>query len=130
MLPVLDDADPAPPCEAVAWNSPPRNCCSAALIEFEEADDVAEVESIEEELEVDAVEDVLPDAAPSCASAAAIAAARGLVADALPVDDESESSGEEEAFALLDHHACVLPALPDKAEMDINVLRKISETFR
>ena len=93
MLLVLDEADPAPPCGAVAWNSVPRNCCSAALIAL--VDEAADVESVEEEVELEPVDDVLlDDDTPICASAAAIAAASGLAADALPVDDESESSGD------------------------------------
>ena len=60
-----------------------------------DVDEVADVESIEDELDVEAVDDVLPDADPICASAAAIAAASGLVVAALSVDDEPESSDEE-----------------------------------
>jgi hypothetical protein len=94
VLLVLDDAKPGPPCAAAAWNSAPRNCCSAAVIALEDVDDVAEVESVDEDAEVDVVEavDVLPDdVMPNCASAAAIAATSGLVADALLVDDNDES---------------------------------------
>ena len=57
-----------------------------------DVDDMADVESVDEESEVDAVEDVPFDETPICASAAAIAAASGLVAEALLVDDGSESS--------------------------------------
>ncbi|KAA1010830.1 hypothetical protein FVF58_18400 [Paraburkholderia panacisoli] len=91
---LLDDAESGPLCAAAAWNSAPRNCCSAAVIALEDVDDVAEVESVDEDAEVDVVEavDVLPDdVTPNCASAAAIAATSGLVADALLVDDDDES---------------------------------------
>jgi hypothetical protein len=95
VLLVLDEADPGPPCGAAAWNSAPRNCCSAAVIALSEVDEVAEVEPVDEEAEdedVEEVDDVLPDdVTPNCASAAAIAATSGFVGDVplVEVDDES-----------------------------------------
>jgi hypothetical protein len=95
-LPVLEDADCEPPCcGPTAWKRAPRNCCSAALSALVEVDDVAEVEPLDDDAEVDAVEAVddvlLDDVTPNCASAAAMAAASGFVAVALLVDDASES---------------------------------------
>lgn len=95
VLPVPDDADPVPLAEAVAWNNPPRNCCSAALMALAELVEVTDVEPVDEEADDEVADDVLPDdVTPICASAAAMAAPTGLVADASPVDVESESSGD------------------------------------
>ena len=92
VLLVASDAEFGPPCGAAAWNSAPRNCCSAASIALEDVDvdDVDEVELVDEEADVDAVDVLSDDVTPNCASAAAIAATSGFVVDASLVDVEEE----------------------------------------
>ena len=90
VLLVACDAEFGPPCGAAAWNSAPRNCCSAASIELEDVDDVDEVELVDEVADVEAVDVLSDDVTPNCASAAAIAATSGFVVDASLVDVEEE----------------------------------------
>jgi len=122
---VLVDAGVELPCCPAAWNSVPRNCCSAAATDVAgvaEALEVASVAGVELVLELD--EDVsLDDVNPSWDNAAAIACARGFVPPALPVDVVDEESALLPLCWLrvrLSAHGSALAADPVSAEMDMH----------